>query len=201
MKYLLFAFLGYISGSVLYAYLIPKFICGKDIIQLSEDHNPGATNAFQYAGVSIGSIVIVCELLKGAIPVFLAQSYLNIEENVFALIMMAPVIGHAYSLFFRRKGGKAIAVSFGVLLGIVPLWKPVLCLAGFYLLFSCIFIIHPHSYRSIITFLLFGMTMFYVMREGGIRYGCLGLSGIVIWKHIKSIRLKQIEVHKVIQDK
>lgn len=197
MKYLFFVITGYISGSILYAYLIPKYLCGKDVILLSEDHNPGASNAFHCAGIGIGSIVIVCELLKGAIPVYIASTYLNPKENMFALIMLAPVLGHAYSLLLGGRGGKAIAVSFGVLLGIIPVWKPVLFLAGFYLLFSCIIVINPHSYRSIVTYIFFAISAFFFLEGGGICYGCLAIAVVVIVKHIKALRLDGVEIKEI----
>ena len=51
------------------------------------------------------------------------------------------------------KGGKAIAVSFGCLLGLLPNLSPFFLLAFFYLLFSLLIIIRPHLLRTIITYL------------------------------------------------
>ena len=50
MTYLFWCAAGYLSGSVLYAYLIPKQFCHVDIRTLSDDGNPGTANAFKYAG-------------------------------------------------------------------------------------------------------------------------------------------------------
>ena len=50
MTYLFWCTAGYLSGSVLYAYLIPKQFCHVDIRTLSDDGNPGTANAFKYAG-------------------------------------------------------------------------------------------------------------------------------------------------------
>ena len=62
------------------------------------------------------------DLLKGFIPVFLFAS--THEEGIFfmpgALVLAAPVLGHAFPLFHRFRGGKGIAVSFGCLLGPMP---------------------------------------------------------------------------------
>ena len=44
--YLFYSFFGYLSGSVLYSYLIPKYFCHVDIRTVNEDQNPGAFNAF-----------------------------------------------------------------------------------------------------------------------------------------------------------
>lgn len=68
MKYLFYIILGYLSGSVMYAYLIPRLLKHIDIRELSEDGNPGTANAFLHAGVPIGILVILCELLKVRFP-------------------------------------------------------------------------------------------------------------------------------------
>ena len=48
--YLFYSFFGYLSGSVLYSYLIPKYFCHVDVRTVNEDQNPGAFNAFSVAG-------------------------------------------------------------------------------------------------------------------------------------------------------
>ena len=52
--YLFYSFFGYLSGSVLYSYLIPKYFCHVDVRTVNEDQNPGAFNAFSVAGLRIG---------------------------------------------------------------------------------------------------------------------------------------------------
>ena len=143
MKYLIYIILGYLSGSVMYAYLIPKMLKHIDIRELSDDGNPGTANAFLHAGIPIGSLVIRCELCKGALPVWVAARRLHISGLLFAPVMAAPVLGHAFPLFFGGKGGgKSIAVSFGVLIGLYPNLNPALTLAALYILFSLCKIAH-----------------------------------------------------------
>ena len=47
LSYLFHTFIGFLSGSILYSYLWPKWICHMDITQLSDDHNPGTFNAMK----------------------------------------------------------------------------------------------------------------------------------------------------------
>lgn len=63
---------GYLSGSVLYSYLLPKALKGIDITAESPDGNPGTANAFTCVGIPIGILVLCMELLKGYLPVHLA---------------------------------------------------------------------------------------------------------------------------------
>ena len=121
---------------------------------MNEDQNPGAFNAFSVAGPRIGLLCVLCDIGKGFLPVFLAahSSAVSMSSWIFALILLAPVAGHAWPFLQPAKGGKAISVSFGVLLGLLPDLRPALLLAAFYLTFSLILIIQPHSLRSIVSF-------------------------------------------------
>ena len=128
--------MGFCLGSILFAYEIPRMVKHVDIRQISEDGNPGTFNAFAAAGVGWGILVLLAELLKGFFPVYLCSKRAGQDSLLFAGVLAAPVFGHAFSIFHKGKGGKGIAVSFGVLLGLLPWWTPVLTLAGFYL-FPC----------------------------------------------------------------
>ena len=76
MEYVVFCLLGYLFGSVTFGYLIPRLIKGVDVRVLSNDGNPGTANAFLYGGVFCGILVLLADLGKGALPVFLAGGYL-----------------------------------------------------------------------------------------------------------------------------
>ncbi len=136
-SYLGFVIGGYLLGSILFAYVLPKLTRHIDIREMSEDGNPGTYNAFRYGGVICGICVLLLELLKGFFPVWLCERTAGLQSLWFAAVMAAPVLGHAYSIYHRGRGGKAIAVSFGVLLGLVPagIWQPLAMLVLFYLLF------------------------------------------------------------------
>lgn len=66
--YLFYSFFGYLSGSVLYSYLIPKYFCHVDVRTVNEDQNPGAFNAFSVAGPRIGLLCVLCDIGKGFLP-------------------------------------------------------------------------------------------------------------------------------------
>ena len=72
------------------------------------------------------------------------------------VMVAAPAAGHAWPVFRRFRGGKAIAVSFGTALGLWPLWQPFGLLAACYLFFSLVVRLEPHRFRSIVTYLCFG---------------------------------------------
>ena len=62
MNYLFFIVCGYLSGSVLYAYLLPKYLCHVDVTAESGDQNPGTANVFTYVGIPTGTAVLLLEL-------------------------------------------------------------------------------------------------------------------------------------------
>ena len=194
MKYILFSVAGYLSGSVMYAYILPKWIKKIDITELSKDKNPGTANAFLLAGVPIGIVVIICELLKGAIPVYSATKVLDREFPLFALVMASPVIGHAYSVFHKGKGGKAIAVSFGVAIGFYPDKIMLSLMIFFFLLFSLVIVIRPHLLRTILTFMCVGISGGFLIESRTQATGILIIALIVIIKHWETYHGEKLEL-------
>lgn len=194
MRYAVMSVLGYLSGSIMYAYLIPKIFLNKDIREESEDGNPGTANVFLNAGAKWGILVLFFEIAKGFLPIAVGTKFLNPSSIYFAFVLAAPVIGHAFPILFRARGGKAIAVSFGVLLGLWPYREPVMILAFFYLFFSVILVINPHFYRSVITFFCFGFVCVRQIPQKGIVIGCIGIALIVIWKHYVKYHGEKLKV-------
>lgn len=194
MNYIIFTILGFCLGSTMFAYWIPKVIKNVDIRKISTDHNPGAANAYLYGGFWLGTLVLLFELGKGFVPVFLSQYFVETESILFVLILTAPVLGHAFPFFRKECGGKAIAVSFGAILGLFPKVEPFFYLAAFFIFFSIVLVINPHSFRSIITFGLFALLVFLRVTSLPIRMGCFLISGIVMVKHLINPQESPIQV-------
>ena len=188
MMYLVWSLLGYLSGGVLYARLIPRILRGVDVEADSPDGNPGAANAFQLGGAAVGTLVLALELLKGMAPVYLASRMLDPYHPAFCAVLAAPAVGHAFPLFRFRRGGKAIAVSFGTLLGLLPLWQPLALLAGLYLFFSLVVVVSPHLFRSILVFGLFAAGCALCRLPFPVTAGCCMMAAVVIYKHFVGYR-------------
>ncbi len=182
--YLLFSLFGFLMGSVLYSYWLPKLLMGIDITALSKDKNPGAFNAFQFANSKIGSICLILDILKGFIPIFLAGQYLDVTRMWFALVIASPVIGHAFSPWAHCKGGKAIAVTFGVLLGMYRYSMSFLFLALLLLFLTFILQIQPHSQRVIVSMVLFALLCILFPTIPSVSVGGCIAAAVVIFKHL-----------------
>ncbi len=155
MQTVVFILLGYVSGSILYARLFARLMKKDNIIEKSKDQNPGTANAFMYGGFWCGLCTLTCDILKGFFPVWLYISYCNNENLALAglgLVLAAPVAGHVFPMFFKFKGGKGIATTFGCLLGLLPVWQPFAVLAVLFISFSTILRIKPHFYRTLMAY-------------------------------------------------
>ena len=82
--------------------------------------NPGATNVLRVGGKKAAIITLMGDILKGSLPVMVAES-LSVPALVVALVAFAALLGHVYPVFFRFRGGKGVATAFGVLTAISPL--------------------------------------------------------------------------------
>lgn len=152
---LLWSGIGYLSGSILFAQIFATLF-HRNITATSVDHNPGAANAFRYGGKTVGILTLFGDIAKGWLPVFCYYSVLNqADSGWFVLVLVAPVIGHAWPLFTGfQGGGKGVAVTFGVLLGLLPVWQPVVILAGIFIVFRTVVHISPDYVLTAMSYVL-----------------------------------------------
>lgn len=110
----------FLAGSLPWSVWIGAIVSRQDIRQLG-DGNPGAANAFKAGKWEAFVPAMLLDGLKGAIPVGIALWGFGITGLPIALIAIAPVAGHAWSPFLGFRGGKALAVTFGVWFGLMPI--------------------------------------------------------------------------------
>ena len=115
----------YLLGSIPFGFLIAK-TQGKDIRTLGSG-NIGATNVFRSVSKPLGILTFALDLLKGFCGVrlipFLAASLTHTSYEGMALPVFCgalAVIGHNWTCFLGFKGGKGVATSAGLLLGLSP---------------------------------------------------------------------------------
>ncbi len=179
---ILYILSGYVLGSILFAPLIVRMIRGIDLYVVSADGNPGTANAYMQGGFWCGTLSLICDMGKGFLPVFLYLQQSSEQQYLLVPVMLAPVLGHAYSLFHHFRGGKCIAVSFGVLLGLFPDLRAALLLAFFYILFS-VFRIRPHSRRTFVTFVAASIAAALMIPQKSVVAALCLMSLIVLHKH------------------
>jgi len=112
---LLTALASYLIGSFSSAYVLGKVFLKKDIRNYGSG-NAGTTNAVRVFGKKIGAITFILDMLKGVLAVYIGGRLLGYEGKIIAGIF--AVIGHNWPIFFKFKGGRGIATSFGVLISL-----------------------------------------------------------------------------------
>ncbi|HEY5387529.1 MAG TPA: glycerol-3-phosphate 1-O-acyltransferase PlsY [Thermoleophilia bacterium] len=113
--------LAYVMGSIPFGVVVGKLFYHADVREHGSG-NVGTTNVFRVLGKKAGVVVLVCDMLKGFVPAFIAAQFLR-ETNPWLVIFIAaaPVVGHMYSIFLKGRGGKGVATGAGVVLALVPL--------------------------------------------------------------------------------
>lgn len=133
MNLLIGIFLSYLVGAFPTAYLFGR-ARGLDIRQHGSG-NVGATNAFRILGKKTGICVLLIDILKGFLGAAAIPKLLGMEHiGSYVILGLAAVAGHNWTIFLKFKGGKGIATSFGVLMGLAVAFaflQPILWLTLF----------------------------------------------------------------------
>ncbi|KLU17062.1 MULTISPECIES: glycerol-3-phosphate 1-O-acyltransferase PlsY [Xenorhabdus] len=106
----------YLCGSISSAILICR-LAGLPDPRQHGSGNPGATNVLRIGGKWAALAVLICDVLKGLIPVWLAYK-LNVSPFYLGITAITACLGHIYPIFFHFKGGKGVATAFGAIAAI-----------------------------------------------------------------------------------
>ena len=113
----------YLLGSIPVAYVVTRLRKNVDIRQVGT-RNMGAMNVIYSVGILYGLLVLLIDIGKGALAVFLARSLGTPLEIQLAAGAVA-VIGHIFPVFLRFRGGKGGATCVGVLIYLIPWSLPI----------------------------------------------------------------------------
>jgi glycerol-3-phosphate acyltransferase PlsY len=113
--------ISYLLGAIPTGYLAGRLLKGVDIRQLGSG-NVGATNVFRNLGAKAGVAVLLVDMAKGLLAVTLVPRLLSLAPNHWDTLAcgLVAVLGHDYTCFLNFKGGKGVATSAGLLLGLEP---------------------------------------------------------------------------------
>ncbi len=192
MKELLLIILAYFIGSIPTALLISKKYFGIDIRDYGSG-NMGATNTFRVLGRKYGTIVMIFDILKGAIAValfyFMPYYLKNVNElertNFMIGLGLAAVLGHVFPIWANFKGGKGVATLFGMILAIQP--AIALSCVGVFLL--VLYLTRFVSLSSILAGLMLPISVLWIWNENEIVYRGFALlvAILIIVTHQKNI--------------
>ncbi len=123
LQILLGTTISYIIGSIPTAYIFGRMLKGEDIRKFGSG-NVGATNALRMLGKGPGITVLLIDILKGFVAVavvgslpFLKTNFVS-DELMRIVLGLSCICGHNWTIFLGFKGGKGVATTFGVLIGL-----------------------------------------------------------------------------------
>lgn len=174
--------LAYLSGSISTAIIVCKLMHLPDP-RSGGSNNPGATNVLRLGGKKAAAITLIGDMLKGLIPVLVAVLFTR-NQTTLALVACFAFLGHLYPVFFHFKGGKGVATSFGVLLGLS--WPVALAVAGTWLAMTWLFKIS--SLSALTAAVLAPLYMWFIESSLTYLYLSLFISILLIWRHRSNIR-------------
>ncbi len=107
--------IGYLLGSILPGYLIPKWTKGIDIRTLG-DGNPGTTNVKRTLGFNIAILTGLYDTAKGLLAMFIANRFFHSSEFIVYLSGISAIFGHIAPFYLGFRGGRGVATATGMLI-------------------------------------------------------------------------------------
>ena len=104
----------YLSGSISFGLILTKYFGDQDIRNIGSG-NIGATNVLRTGNKFLAALTLVLDILKGYIPVIIAQQYF---PGLIQLSCLLAFLGHVFPVWLKFKGGKGVATYLGILLAL-----------------------------------------------------------------------------------
>jgi glycerol-3-phosphate acyltransferase PlsY len=194
--------LGYLIGSIPTAVWVGKVFHGIDIREHGSK-NAGATNTFRVLGKRFGWLVLIVDVSKGILAACLPHFFSYVLEGYkdeFLILQLcgsfSAVFGHVFPIFAQFRGGKGVATSLGIVIGINP-YAALVCLAIFLIVFLSSRYV---SLGAIISALCFPFVSYFMIQEDAriMIVFTVVLGAMVIMAHRKNIdRLWKGEENKM----
>jgi glycerol-3-phosphate acyltransferase PlsY len=183
--------LGYLIGSIPTAVWVGKAFHGIDIREHGSK-NAGATNTFRVLGKRSGWFVLIVDVSKGILAACLPHFFSYLLEGYkdeFLILQLcgsfSAVFGHVFPVFANFRGGKGVATSLGIVIGINP-YAALVCLTIFLVIFLSSRYV---SLGAIISALCFPFVSYFMIQEDAriMIVFTVVLGAMVIMAHRKNI--------------
>ena len=175
--------LAYLIGAIPFGLLIVRLMTGKDVRE-SGSGNIGATNVLRTTGRAAGILTLVFDIAKGVLAVWLADRLSGGSILWTSFAAFAVLLGHAFPVWLRFQGGKAVATFAGAFAWLTP--APLLAVA---LIFVLIVAWTRYlSLGSIIAAGLFPLGCWMILHpDWPVLAAAIGGAVLVIWRHRSNI--------------
>jgi len=189
--WLLIALGSYLLGSIPFGFIAGR-ICGIDI-RTQGSGNIGATNVLRVLGKKWGYAVFCLDFVKGLLPVLLALFWgrsigVNPASAPGALAALCTLLGHSFPVWLGFKGGKGIASSAGVIVGLFGIGAFLFCLGSWLLFFSVTRYVSVASIAAAIAVPVSVSVLYFMHRSDWLTLfvACL-MCVLAIWRHRSNI--------------
>ena len=174
----------YLLGAIPFGYLLVKLMTGGDV-RASGSGNIGATNVLRTSGRAAGIATLLLDIAKGYLAVWLAARWTDRDHFWVAVAALAVMAGHAYPVFLKFKGGKAVASYVGAFLCMTPF-----ALAAELVVFVAVVVWTRYiSMGSIVGAATFPLAVWLIERAPAVFVAAAALGGaFIIWKHKSNIQ-------------
>jgi glycerol-3-phosphate acyltransferase PlsY len=179
-----FVLLGaYLLGAIPFGYLLVRLKTGHDI-RASGSGNIGATNVLRTTGRTLGVVTLLLDVAKGFAAVWIAGQATGGAPEWMSAAALAVMAGHAFPVFLKFHGGKAVASAVGAFLCLSPL-----ALAAVLVVFvAAVWWTRYISLGSILAAGLLPVALWGIGREPPVTVGAAAVAGaFVIWRHRENI--------------
>jgi glycerol-3-phosphate acyltransferase PlsY len=183
--FFLTASFSYLLGSVPFGYILLRIFRGQDVRQTGSG-NIGATNVARSSPV-LGILTLLLDALKGATAVAVTRALFPDQMMLAAIAALFAILGHAFPVWLRFRGGKGVATGLGSFLMLAP--KIVLIALGIFVVM--VFAFRYVSLASIVTVALFPLLAWLLKEYGNtpvVLVFMAAASALIIAKHGGNIR-------------
>jgi glycerol-3-phosphate acyltransferase PlsY len=176
--------LAYLSGAIPFGVVIGRLFRGSDLRKVGSG-STGTTNALRSFGVKISVLVLIGDVLKGALPVVLAR-WFDGSPWVVGAVAVLTVVGHCWSPFIEFDGGKGVATGGGALIALQP-WVALAVL----LMVAIVWWTRYVSLGSIVTAVSIGVALslaaLWDHTPPAIAMAAIAIAAIIVWRHKDNI--------------
>lgn len=186
MMTMVFVVASYLLGSVSFAVLMSKAFHLPDP-RTYGSQNPGATNVLRSGRKAAAALTLLGDAAKGWVAVYVAMHFATRDAQgalLIALVALAVFLGHLYPVFLRFRGGKGVATTLGILLGLNVF-------VGLCSLLTWLFVALVFRYSSLAALTAAALAPIYLALVGLPLQWVVAItiiSMLLIWKHRSNIQ-------------
>ena len=171
--------LAYLIGGIPFGYLLVRLKTGRDVRSMGSG-NIGATNVLRTAGRGIGVLTLLLDILKGYLAVWLMGYFAGDSPVWLSAAALAVMAGHAFPIFLKFKGGKAVASFLGAFLYLTPV--PLLAILVVFVI--AVAVTNYVSFGSVLAAGTFPLAVFLILHPDWPILGAALAAGIlIVYRH------------------